>query len=144
MPQLKQAKEVGNMALFRHTKLISREKNETGVAAVTMRRDGGEVEVTTRQKKSLPASVGVRQGAVAATRSEDGGGAAAVVDGSGDAAGGAVAPGSVAGVAMSPASGVPSPGRRYAAVASTGVRGLGGAGEGATQGQAKYLRSRRK
>ncbi|KAK3885657.1 hypothetical protein Pcinc_010143 [Petrolisthes cinctipes] len=146
MPRLKQAKEDGKIAFFRHTKLIIREKNEAGGVAEPVSRDGDDIEIATRQ--SLPASAGERLSAAAA-RDGNGGGAAAVVDSDDGAAGagvdgGAVAPLSVTGVAMSPAGGVPSPGRRYAAAASAGDRGVSGVGEGATQRQVKYLRSRRK
>ncbi|KAK3872682.1 hypothetical protein Pcinc_022252 [Petrolisthes cinctipes] len=147
MPRLKQAKEDGKIAFFRHTKLIIREKNEAGGVAEPVSRDGGVIEIATRQ--SLPASAGERLSAAAAARVGNGGGAAAVVDSDDGAAGagidgGAVAPVSVTGVAMSPAGGVPSPGRRYAAAASAGDRGVSGVGEGATQRQAKYLRSGRR
>lgn len=151
MPRLKQAKEDGKIAFFRHTKLIIREKNETGFAAVPVGGDDSGAEMAVRQ--SLPASAGVRRGARAESRAaviEGGGAAAAGIDGDGGAAAGdeadvgAIAPVSVAGVALSPAGGVHSPGRRYAAVASAGARGLGGAGEGAMRSQTKNLRNKRR
>ncbi|KAK3896113.1 hypothetical protein Pcinc_000211 [Petrolisthes cinctipes] len=147
MPRLKQAKEDGKIAFFRHTNLIIREKNEAGGVAEPVSRDGGDIGIATGQ--SLPASAGERLSAAAARDGNGSAAAAAVVDSDDGAAGagvdgGAVAPVSVTGVAMSPAGGVPSPGRRYAAAASARDRGVSGVGQGATQRQAKYLRSGRK
>lgn len=144
MPQLRQAKEDGKIAFFRHTKLIIREKSEVGGGVVPVSRDGGDVKTATRQ--SLPAPAGGRAGAAAA-RVEIGAGVADSDDGattSVSAAGGAAASVSAAGVDVSPAGGVPSPGRGYAAVASAGARGMSGVGEGAKQRPPKYLRSGRK